>query len=248
MAETALLIVDLQRDFFESPAVGNLRRAVALPGVRSLLEQARAWKWRIFHVHTRHAGVDTLPLFLRRSRAAAYCLEGEPGVQGFPELAREAEVRIYKQAYSAFQGTDLAERLQGIGKLVLAGLNADCCILHTAFDAGTRYGLEVYIPAQAVGAASLKQHVCSLHLLGKSVAAVLDLARLLKRETPEWDLALGRGELQAELLRLLAPLYQQVEQTVAALRARPLEEAVRQIEELLAPLVPAFQDGREGRG
>ena len=56
-----------------------------------------------------------------------------------------------REAYSAFEGTDLAERLRAadVRRVFVGGLATDHCVLHTVRDALAR-GYETYVLADAI--------------------------------------------------------------------------------------------------
>jgi nicotinamidase-related amidase len=116
-SKTALLIIDVQLGMYdESDPV--FRGDELLSTVGDLVGRARAA--RVPVVYVQHDGSAGDPL--------------EPGLPGWPIHPaigpRETELVVRKQVPNAFQGTDLEERLQerGIGHLVIAGMQTDCCV------------------------------------------------------------------------------------------------------------------------
>lgn len=86
-----------------------------------------------------------------------HCLQGTPGSEFHPDLKLPAEAVIVSKgsdpgedAYSGFQGTELAERLkrQGIRRLFIGGLATDYCVKSTVLDA-LNAGFETVILADA---------------------------------------------------------------------------------------------------
>ena len=61
-----------------------------------------------------------------------------------------------KEAYSGFEGTDLAERLrqEGVRRLYVGGLATDYCVLNTAKD-GLRHGFKVMLLKDAIAAVNV---------------------------------------------------------------------------------------------
>jgi len=154
---TALLVIDMQRDFLDARGyaakagldIAPLRAAIAPVG--ELLDAARAA--RLMIVHTREGHVPDLsdcpPYKLARSRNAGaeigssgplgrLLVRGEAGHDFIDELRPVAtEIVIDKPGYSAFAHTDLDHRLRlrGIDTLLLSGITTEVCVSSTLRDA-----------------------------------------------------------------------------------------------------------------
>jgi len=126
MPTVPLILVDLQHDFFDHRVahVGRLEKAICLPHVRALVSHARSSGWPVLHVVTEHSGADSLSVHLVKV-----------GAEILDWLLGEGDVLVSKTKYSGFHGTDLVARLNDFDTVLLAGVAADCCILHTALDA-----------------------------------------------------------------------------------------------------------------
>jgi nicotinamidase-related amidase len=157
---TALLVIDMQRDFLESEGyaaaagldISPLQAIV--PTVNKLLDSARAAGLMI--VHTREGHVPDLsdcpPYKLARSRAAGaeigsngplgrLLVRGEPGHDFIEALQPSVgEIVIDKPGYSAFAHTDLDHRLRvrSIDTLLLSGITTEVCVSSTLRDAVDR--------------------------------------------------------------------------------------------------------------
>lgn len=157
---TALLVIDMQRDFLEPEGyaaaagldISPLQAIV--PTVGTLLDSARAAGLMI--VHTREGHVPDLsdcpPYKLARSRAAGaeigssgplgrLLVRGEAGHDFIGTLRPLAgEIVIDKPGYSAFAHTDLDHRLRvrGIDTLLLSGITTEVCVSSTLRDAVDR--------------------------------------------------------------------------------------------------------------
>ena len=160
LQRTALLVIDMQRDFLD--ARGYAAKAgldisplqAVIPAVRKLLDAARAAGVMI--VHTREGHVPDLsdcPAYkLERSRNAGaeigsagplgrLLVRGEAGHDFIAELQPEnGEIVIDKPGYSAFSRTDLDNRLRtrGIETLLLSGITTEVCVSSTLRDAVDR--------------------------------------------------------------------------------------------------------------
>jgi nicotinamidase/pyrazinamidase len=159
----ALLVVDVQNDFLPGGALGITGGDAIVPPLNRLLG---AWRER------------GLPVFLSRDwHPAGHCsfaLQGGPwpdhcvaGTFG-AEFSRQLQIaptdvviskatRVDKDAYSALDGTPLAEALRGRGitRLFIGGLATDYCVRATGIDARAA-GLDVVVPVDAVCAVNVE--------------------------------------------------------------------------------------------
>ena len=170
-ARTALLIIDMQRDFLEPGGfgemlgndVGQLRRTVA-PNQR-LLAAWRAAGLAVIHTREGHRPdlADLPPAKRVRGQGARtigdpgpmgrILVRGEPGHDIIPELAPLAgEPVIDKPGKGAFFATDLHAILQnrGIDRLVVTGVTTEVCVNTTVREANDR-GYDCLVPADCVG-------------------------------------------------------------------------------------------------
>jgi nicotinamidase-related amidase len=158
---TALLIIDMQRDFLDSAGyiaqtgvdVGLLRAII--PQVSRLLSAARRCGIPVVHTREGHRpDLSDLSAIKRRRAAGAgapigslgplgrLLVRGEPGHDIIEELAPLAgEPVIDKPGFGAFYATDLELilRTAGIGSLALSGVTTDICVhstLREAIDRG----------------------------------------------------------------------------------------------------------------
>ena len=150
-AATALLVVDMQRDFVGEVSAfdgGELLR-VAIPNVRALTAAARAARLTVIHTRAGYGADlgDVTPV----KAAAGYVgkdgpngpvlIRGSYGHDFIDECApRKTEPVIDKAAFSAFFQTDLDQHLQArsVTSLILAGVTTECCVHSTLRDAVDR--------------------------------------------------------------------------------------------------------------
>ncbi len=158
-ATTALVVIDMQRDFIErggfGEALGNdvSRLAAIVPTVRDLLGWARAHGIRIVHTREGHRPdlADCPPAKRQRGRPALrigdagpmgrILVDGQPGNDIVPELApRAGETVIVKPGKGAFYATALDETLrsQRITHLLLSGVTTEVCVQTTMREANDR--------------------------------------------------------------------------------------------------------------
>ena len=156
---TALLVIDMQRDFIEpggfGEALGNdvSRLGAIVPTVSALMAWCRARGVRVLHTREGHRPdlADCPPAKLRRGdprlRIGAagpmgrILVDGEPGNDIVPELAPLAgEPVIVKPGKGAFWATGLHELLRShaITHLLVCGVTTEVCVQTTMREANDR--------------------------------------------------------------------------------------------------------------
>ena len=160
----ALLIVDVQNDFLPGGSlavaegdqvVAVLNNYIALFSRQGLpIYATRDW-------HT----PDHCSFKAQGGPWPRHCVAGSPGAGFAPDLRLPAEkvtviskgTRQDKDAYSGFEGTDLAERLRsaGVQRLFIGGLATDYCVLNTVRDA-LREGFAVRLLMDAIRAVNVQ--------------------------------------------------------------------------------------------
>ena len=158
-ATTALVVIDMQRDFIEpggfGEALGNdvARLGAIVPTVRALLDWARTRRMSVLHTREGHRPdlADCPPAKQRRGDPAVrigakgpmgrILVDGEPGNDIVPALAPlDGEAVIVKPGKGAFWATPLDEMLRwrGITHLILAGVTTEVCVQTTMREANDR--------------------------------------------------------------------------------------------------------------
>ena len=170
-ASTALVIIDMQRDFLEpggfGESLGNdvsmLARVVA--PLQELLAAARASGMLVVHTREGHRPdlADCPPAKI--ARGGSDITIGSPGPKGrilvrgefghdiIDELApAEGEVLLDKPGKGAFYATDLELLLRnrGITHLIVTGVTTEVCVHTTVREANDR-GFECLVPEDCVG-------------------------------------------------------------------------------------------------
>ena len=158
-AHTALVVIDMQRDFIEKGGFGDslgndvARLEAIVPTTAQLIALFRRKGWTI--VHTREAHLPDLsdcpPSKIRRGNPTLQIGEagamgrllvrGEPGNQIVEALAPiDGEIVIDKPGKGMFWATGLHERLQGLGitHLVFAGVTTEVCVQTSMREANDR--------------------------------------------------------------------------------------------------------------
>ena len=159
VARTALVIIDMQRDFVEpggfGASLGNdvTRLQAIIPTVRRVLDAWRAVDGLVIHTRESHLpdlsdcppakrlrGAPTLRIG-DRGPMGRVLVVGGPGNQIVPELAPvDGEIVIDKPGKGAFHDTGLHETLQefGITHLVFMGVTTEVCVQTSMREANDR--------------------------------------------------------------------------------------------------------------
>jgi nicotinamidase-related amidase len=168
---TALLVIDMQRDFVEPGGFGetlgndvSLLRTV-IPPLRQVLAASRAAGMTVIHTREGHRPdlTDCPPAKLNRGNPTLrigdagpkgrILIRGEYGHDIIDELAPCAdEVVIDKPGKGSFYATDLNEVLAvaGITSLVVTGVTTEVCVHTTVREANDR-GYECLVLSDCVG-------------------------------------------------------------------------------------------------
>jgi nicotinamidase/pyrazinamidase len=159
----AFLIVDVQNDFLPGGSLAVPGGDAVVPVLNRYLALARGQGVPVFASRDWHpAGHCSF-----RSRGGPWpehCVAGTPGALFAPGLALPADAGIVSKAtqadadaYSAFGGTDLAQRLRALGvtRVLVGGLATDYCVRETVLDA-LREGFEVLLLEDAIRAVDVK--------------------------------------------------------------------------------------------
>ena len=198
---TALLMIDMQRDFVEPKGFGEMlgndvslvRRCIA-PCVRVL---AAARQAGLFVIHTREGHrsdlSDCLPAKLTRGGKTfigeagpmgRILVRGEYGHDIIPELYPiDGEPIIDKPGKGAFFDTDLGLilRTRGIQSLIVCGVTTEVCVQTTAREANDR-GFEVLVPEDCCASYFPEFHRVTLEMIkaqGAIVGWISDAAHVV---------------------------------------------------------------------
>ena len=199
---TALLIIDMQKDFC-LPGYGAQRAGrdigaaqAAIPAIATMLAAARKSGVRVAHV-----GFSTLsghrsdsgPWLAQRRRstfsADDLCITGSEGADFVDELApAPGEWVVPKHRYSAFSGTDLDMllRSRGIRTIIVTGVSTNACVEST-LRAGFELDYYICVPPDCVGSWDRALHDATLanvnHRFGVTVPSA-DIQAIWEKTTP----------------------------------------------------------------
>jgi len=143
---TALLVVDVQRDFCAPDGafsalgrdLGRIQRI--LPGLKQLVESARQSQVTVIFLRYVQSPLTESDVHLeQRARGRAdlrYCQEGSPGAEFYYVQPEPGDAVVNKHRYSGFIDTDLAIilRSRGIRTIVMTGVATNGCVEATARD------------------------------------------------------------------------------------------------------------------
>jgi nicotinamidase/pyrazinamidase len=139
----ALLVVDMQYDFLPGGSLGVPRGDEVLAPVNRLLALYGERGLPVYASRDWHPA-DHVSFTARGGPWPPHCVAGTPGA-AFPEalsmppqaVVISKAVTADTDAYSAFNGTGLAEQLKdrGVRRVAVCGLATDYCVLNTALDA-----------------------------------------------------------------------------------------------------------------
>jgi biuret amidohydrolase len=184
-ARTALVIIDMQRDFLEpggfGEALGNdvSRLAAAVPPCRALLEAARRVGLLVVHTREGHRPdlSDALRAKVERGHPSArigapgpmgrILIRGEPGHDIVPALApAPGEPVIDKPGKGAFYQTDLDLVLKnrGVDTLLVCGVTTEVCVNSTVREANDR-GYRCLVVADACASYFPEFHEAGLAMI-----------------------------------------------------------------------------------
>ena len=209
-AHTALVVIDMQRDFIEKGGFGDslgndvARLEAIIPTTAALIALFRQQGWPVIHTREAHKPdlSDCPPSKIRRGNPSLHIGEtgamgrllvaGEPGNQIVDALAPiDGEIVIDKPGKGMFWATGIHERLQGLGitHLVFAGVTTEVCVQTSMREANDR-GYECLLIEDATESYFAEFKAATIAMIaaqGGIVGWVTPLAALsaaLDQETP----------------------------------------------------------------
>lgn len=147
---TALVVVDMQKDFCPGGALPVAEGDKVVPALNKYIEKFQKAGAPIIFTRDWHPP-DHSSFKAQGGPWPAHCVQNSDGANFHPDLVIPPRAEIVSkadkkdEAYSFFQGTDLAEKLKerGIRTLLVGGLATDYCVRETVLD-GLKYGFQVY--------------------------------------------------------------------------------------------------------
>ena len=202
LARTALIIIDMQRDFLEPGGFGETlgndvsRLQAAVGPCKAVLEAAREAKMLVIHTREGHRPdlTDAAPAKVERGAPSKrigdegpmgrILVRGEPGHDIIRELYPAAgEPVIDKPGKGAFYETDLGSMLKnrGIENLLVCGVTTEVCVNTTVREANDR-GYRCIVVGDACGSYFPEFHEMGLKMIkaqGGIFGWVSDSSRVL---------------------------------------------------------------------
>ncbi|MFT9497965.1 cysteine hydrolase family protein [Anaerosolibacter sp.] len=179
----ALIIIDMQEDFFEEGSVLSQKRNILTENINELSRVCRGknipviWVRQEFHEDL-HDG-----FLIMRKRKIPKTIRGTEGCKILKELKRESkDIEVIKKRYSAFFRTELEEILDSmnINKVIIAGVNTHACVRMTTIDAYQR-DVEVVLAVDCIDSYDENFHKDSLRYLSGYIAGVLNNEEIMHR-------------------------------------------------------------------
>jgi nicotinamidase-related amidase len=202
LARTAVVMIDMQRDFLEPGGFGETLGndvsllSAAIGPCRALLESARRRRMLIVHTREGHRGDLSDAPKAKVERGAPSLRIGAPGPMGrilirgeaghdiVPELyPKEGEPVVDKPGKGAFYATDLHSILQnrGVENLIVCGVTTEVCVHTTVREANDR-GYRCIVPGDCCGSYFPEFHEVGLRMIkaqGGIFGWVSDSARVI---------------------------------------------------------------------
>jgi nicotinamidase/pyrazinamidase len=141
----ALVVVDMQYDFLPGGALGVPRGDEVLAPIRQLIALYRARGLPVYASRDWHPA-DHVSFKAQGGPWPPHCIAGTPGAEFSTALDLTEGVKVISKAttaqadaYSAFNGTELADELRDhhVERVAVCGLATDYCVLNTVLDALT---------------------------------------------------------------------------------------------------------------
>lgn len=194
---SALIIVDMQRDFVEEgrPMEVPMAREKA-PAMRELIDASRTAEVPI--IFTQHVLFDSFDVSPLESSNNPSLLNsgmraGSDGIEIIPELgATDNDLYVRKHRYDAFHNTNLETLLntvrgyRGIDTIMIAGTLTEVCCESTARSAFMR-DFKVVFAEDSTGALSSAAQTATTDVISKFFGRVLsnqEIVQALNDETP----------------------------------------------------------------
>jgi nicotinamidase-related amidase len=216
LSTTALLIIDMQRDFMEPGGFGETlgndvsRLASAVNPIRSLLAAAREMGMPVIHTREGHLPdlSDAPPAKVERGAPSLrigdpgpmgrILIRGEAGHDIIPELyPLDSEIVIDKPGKGAFYATELGDVLQkyGVENLLVCGVTTEVCVNTTVREANDR-GYRCVVISDGCASYFPEFHEMGLKMIkaqGGIFGWVADSAAVLKAMQAETSTSLAAG-------------------------------------------------------
>jgi len=162
-ARSALIIVDVQKDFCPGGALPVPKGAEVVPILNRYIERFKRVGGPVYATRDLHPP-DHVSFKSQGGIWPAHCVKGTDGAEFHPALKLPRNTRIVskaternQEAYSGFQGTDLQQDLKkkDVETAFVGGLATDYCVKSTVLDA-LGFGFKAVLLKDAVRGVNLK--------------------------------------------------------------------------------------------
>lgn len=152
----ALLLVDLQNDFFPGGALAVPGADVLIPLINTYIKHFSRQGWAILATRDWHPA-NHASFTEQQGPWPVHCVQGSRGAQFHSDLVMPPGMMVIskgtdpkKDAKSGFDGSSLADRLEDLDvqTLFVLGLATDYCVKHTVLD-GCTHGFRVVLLTDA---------------------------------------------------------------------------------------------------
>lgn len=181
----ALLVIDMQKDFFAGPELAGHRDGV-VAACNTAVRKAHQAGAIVFEVRTVHSA-DRSSWSLNMLRdGQGMTIESTSGAAPVEGLLTPGATVVEKTRDSAFHGTELAERLddQAITSIAICGVSTESCIAMTASEAYAR-DLHVTLVSDALASVDPHAHDNALDRLSQQYRQTSVTAQQIQFETRE---------------------------------------------------------------
>jgi nicotinamidase-related amidase len=184
-ANTALLVIDMQRDFlspegyFAAMGYSTDAAQAIVPTLQKVVQGLREQGFQIIFTREGHRPdfADLTPMKRQRSANAGaaigsmgplgqFLVRGHQGWDLIPEMSpQDADILLDKPGNGAFYGTDLEQILtsRGIKHLILSGVTTDVCVHSTLREANDR-GYECLLLSDCCAAGDPELHQAAIKM------------------------------------------------------------------------------------
>jgi nicotinamidase-related amidase len=164
-SNTALLVIDMQRDFLEPGAIQETPGGLAIVGaINRLIDWARGHRVPVIFSQEMHRD-DHSDYGIELEFDPVHCLEGGGGPELIGDLdVRPSDFRIRnKRRYDCFFATDLDLLLRSlrVENLVCCGVTTHVCVMSTVYTA-RNLDYRVLLPGDATAGVSELFHAAAL--------------------------------------------------------------------------------------
>lgn len=183
MSDTALLLLDLQRDFLEMKGrlpIGAGNADMVISSANRMVRHAERSGWKQIFIKNEFLKSDWIGNFFRKQAA----VEGSAGAEMDPRVLFPAlSAVISKSRPDAFTNPALAEVLEsaGIRRIVILGVMAEGCVRATAKGAINR-GFSVTVVSDGVASSRDFLKRFGLKSMQKAGASVRECSEILKHD------------------------------------------------------------------